>query len=471
MAEASSINFKKSKVHQTFHNTIMRPKYAIEGTLEYDNEPIEALFEKQTIIEKAKKAFKETCKARNKKFQATNYEWSAVINLNETHTMNDVKKVVDYFENEFKFQCYQIAIHRDEGHYDENGNKKLNYHAHLEFITLDKERGQQQFQVKRGFNKDKMREIQTEVAKILKMKRGEDKRISGRKRIEPRVWAAMKEQEKHAVKEKTAELTNEIEIKNYALDEAIKQNKHYQVKRRKTAQTIKKLRAENKEIPKLIKELNEAKKTKMEALKNTGTARKEDYDLIHKEIHAQNEALKETKKKNEARIKELEADKQEQDKTIKEQNAKIKELQNALKTRDEAIEAKDKEIKAKDEELQSLILKAEIEKATKEHFAKQKQEAHLKEIEELKAAHSKEIEALKKAQSSQQEPNAQKAVPHEDSESEKEFDFESMYEIANNNLKNLNNFNQNLQEKRSQSNLSSNSSQQEQNTTRTRKMR
>ena len=40
-----------------------------------------------------------------------------------------------------------------------------------------------------------MREIQTEVAEILQMERWQDKRISGAKRIEPRAYARLKEQE------------------------------------------------------------------------------------------------------------------------------------------------------------------------------------------------------------------------------------------------------------------------------------
>ena len=40
-----------------------------------------------------------------------------------------------------------------------------------------------------------MREIQTEMAEILQMERWQDKRISGAKRIEPKVYADIKEQE------------------------------------------------------------------------------------------------------------------------------------------------------------------------------------------------------------------------------------------------------------------------------------
>ena len=43
-----------------------------------------------------------------------------------------------------------------------------------------------------------MREIQTEMAEILQMERWQDKRISGAKRIEPKVYADMKKQERQA---------------------------------------------------------------------------------------------------------------------------------------------------------------------------------------------------------------------------------------------------------------------------------
>ena len=53
-----------------------------------------------------------------------------------------------------------------------------------------------------------MREIQTEVAEILQMERGQDKRISGAKRIEPRAYAKIKEQERQEKREIKQELEN-----------------------------------------------------------------------------------------------------------------------------------------------------------------------------------------------------------------------------------------------------------------------
>ncbi|WP_349304204.1 LPD7 domain-containing protein, partial [Campylobacter sp. RM9328] len=54
-----------------------------------------------------------------------------------------------------------------------------------------------------------LRQIQTEVAEILGMERGQDKRISKRERVEPRKYAQIKEQERKTQKELKAELEQE----------------------------------------------------------------------------------------------------------------------------------------------------------------------------------------------------------------------------------------------------------------------
>ena len=208
MSQISSINFKKSVDYQVFHNSTIRPSYVIGGELECDPpKGYDAQRIKNEIINNAKQAYFNTSKARNKAFQAKNYEWSAVVNIKPETTMNDLKKLAQHFSDKYGFQCYQIAIHRDEGHINDNGEKEINHHAHLEFITLDKNTGKQLFKL-RDFNPQKMREIQTEVAEILQMERGQDKRISGAKRIEPRAYARLKEQERQEKREIKKELTN-----------------------------------------------------------------------------------------------------------------------------------------------------------------------------------------------------------------------------------------------------------------------
>lgn len=205
MSNLSSINFKKSFTINTEHNDrTLPPSYLIdkEKGVEYNRTSKSARELKNKII---KEAIDTYTKRTKQKFQAKSYEWSAVVNIKPTTTMQDLENLANHFNEKYGFQCYQIAIHRDEGHIDEQGEKQINHHAHLEFITLDKNSGLNCFKM-RDFNKQAMREIQTQTAQILKMERGIDKRISKRERVEPRKYGQIKEQEKQNLKTITQEL-------------------------------------------------------------------------------------------------------------------------------------------------------------------------------------------------------------------------------------------------------------------------
>ncbi|MGL2616997.1 hypothetical protein ACQJ5W_07755, partial [Helicobacter pylori] len=117
--------------------------------------------------------------------------------------MSDLEKLAEHFEIKYGFQCYQIAIHRDEGYMDENNQPHTNHHAHMEFITLDKNTGKNR---QREVRSNQLRKIQTEIAQILGMERGTDKRVSGTERIEPRKYAQMKNKERKELKAKEKEL-------------------------------------------------------------------------------------------------------------------------------------------------------------------------------------------------------------------------------------------------------------------------
>ena len=214
MAELSSINFKKSNAINTEHNDrTLPPNYLLDDNLgvECNFKHDEARRLKNQIISSAM----ETYTARTgQKFQSKSYEWSAVVNLKPSSTMAELEKLATHLQEKYGFQCYQIAIHRDEGHINEQGEKVLNHHAHLEFITLDKETGKNTF---RSISKKDLRQIQGEVAEILQMQRGVDKRLSGAKRIEPRAYAKMKESEKKELQSIKHKHTQEIsEIKSLA---------------------------------------------------------------------------------------------------------------------------------------------------------------------------------------------------------------------------------------------------------------
>lgn len=209
MGQISSINFKKSIPINTEHNDrTLAPNYLIdkEKGAECNRNAEKARELKNQIINEAKETYQNQVK---QKFQAKSFEWSAVVNIKPGTTMQDLENLAKHFNDKYGFQCYQIAIHRDEGHKDENGEKQINQHAHMEFITLDRETGKQNFKM-RDFSKQKMREIQTEVAEILQMERGKDKRLTGTKRIEPRKYAQLKEQEKAAIKETKIKAAKQI---------------------------------------------------------------------------------------------------------------------------------------------------------------------------------------------------------------------------------------------------------------------
>lgn len=257
MAELSSINFKKTNLNNLAHNErITPPSYAIGGEILINRSMGEARALKETMINRAM----ETYTARTgQKFQSKSYEWSAVVNLKPSSTMAELEKLAAHLQEKYGFQCYQIAIHRDEGHINEQGEKVLNHHAHLEFITLDKETGKNNFR-RELIKHQTLRDMQGEVAEILQMQRGVDKRLSGAKRIEPRAYAKMKEREKKELQSIKYKHTKEIsEIKSLAqkfVKERIEQERKAWIKEQgHTKEEYAKLRALNEQDFKTIQEL------------------------------------------------------------------------------------------------------------------------------------------------------------------------------------------------------------------------
>lgn len=219
MSQISSINFKKSFAINAEHNDrTLPPSYLIDNEkgAECDRDAEQARELKGQIIAQAKEAY---TSRTGQRFQAKTYEWSAVCNIKPDTTMDDLKRLAQHFSDEYGFQCYQIAIHRDEGHIDEDGKKQINHHAHLEFITLDKTGINRQ----RELTPQKLRELQSEVSQILQMQRGEDKRKSGRERTEPREYAKQKETEKKTTKQAINDLNKKIREIEKQQREALKE--------------------------------------------------------------------------------------------------------------------------------------------------------------------------------------------------------------------------------------------------------
>ena len=267
----SSINFQKSSGHSYKHNFREdEPSYLLK---EKDREPNEYWQHEKTAeqiftdevakIEKGKKG-------KRPKFE--NSHWEGVLNLNSNHTMDEVKKVAEHIEKKFNITCTAIAIHRDEGHYTDNGYAVKNYHAHLNFCTYKDKKQQWRLE---NIKPQDLRELQTEIAEILKMERGIDKRESKRQRLEHREYK-QKERELKAIKQELEAKDNVIQAKNQVIQDKDQELEDEKLSKKRLKEQIKqeaqerehkikeilydridKIEADNKEKDKVIQTLNQ----------------------------------------------------------------------------------------------------------------------------------------------------------------------------------------------------------------------
>jgi len=190
----SSIHFAKATSHAMKHNFREdKPSYLLPieylQNNEYWTNPIaeRELFNKSASMQKT-----------GKKPIFENSRWEAVMNFNNHHNIDDVMKAVEHIEHKFNITCSSVAMHRDEGHIDE-GIVKYNYHAHLNFITHKD--GKQNW--RKEFIKPKLlSELQTEIAEIMNMERGQENSKSVR--LEHRQYKAQAQSEAIIRKENKA---------------------------------------------------------------------------------------------------------------------------------------------------------------------------------------------------------------------------------------------------------------------------
>lgn len=374
MGYISSINFKKSNPIQTRHNDRdLPPNYLIGEAFESNRNHAKALTLRNTIIQNAIEAYNRTKPPKARNFQAKSYEWSAVCNIKPDTTMQDLERLAKHFETKYGFQCYQIAIHRDEGHIDDNGLEQINHHAHLEFITLDKESGKNR---QRELKKKDLRQIQTEVAEILQMERGEDKRISKRERIEPRKYGAMKEKEREVLRKQKENAQATIDTLEGQMDR-LRQSL------RTTNETIKR---HNKQENAFLDEFDEflgtdtrkmsfadsrqAHKQKIKELKNENLSLKEQKTRLEQERkswigqgYTQEEfqklrALAEKGKRADELEKEIQALKEAHIRELQEKERLNQALKNELVLQNEKLETENLELKAELEYMRESLKNA-----------------------------------------------------------------------------------------------------------------
>lgn len=166
----SSIHFRRCHYEfQTEHNgrlsetepSYLLPKqYRLEDEWLVVNDAVK-LHEEQKIIRKQKHS-------RGKTPELKDSTWDAILNLNPEHTVEDLKKVGEYIQKQYHLTPCSYAIHRDEGARPGDVRTHYNLHGHIIFYTVSDGISQM-----RKINRTVLRKIQTDVAKILNMQRGE----------------------------------------------------------------------------------------------------------------------------------------------------------------------------------------------------------------------------------------------------------------------------------------------------------
>ncbi|CZE50665.1 relaxase/mobilization nuclease domain-containing protein [Campylobacter geochelonis] len=277
---------KSKSVYEEFSN-----KNELENDA-FDSQQLLNLI-KQKAIDDYTKNFKQTPQWREE-----NILWEAVINCDSDSTFEQVKKAAELVCQKMGYQLIQVAIHRDEGHL-ENGEFIPNHHAHFVMCSLDAITGKNNARKNYG-NRRLMRDLQTEVAEILGMERGEvgsKKKRMSHQEYKQHIQAL--ESEKQPLLDKISKLENalnraqntpSIDIDTQLVIEELKIENKTLSKKLAKAQ-IKALReqlkAQNAELRGILKE-NKAGRADYGGLENKINVIKFEIDKLESKLKSQN---------------------------------------------------------------------------------------------------------------------------------------------------------------------------------------
>ncbi|OBS14794.1 hypothetical protein ATE49_19345 [Elizabethkingia miricola] len=161
----TSINFKAAKPDSEVHNFRKKTFDYIRKDLSSKNE----YWQEEKIAVRLIK-IENYCKEKSgRKLQKNAMPIrEAVVVIKEDTTMLDLQNLASKLQEELRIRIFQIAIHKDEGHYDKETNEwKPNYHAHLVADWQDLETGKTLKH--QSFHYSKMQDI---AAECLEMERG-----------------------------------------------------------------------------------------------------------------------------------------------------------------------------------------------------------------------------------------------------------------------------------------------------------
>lgn len=181
----TSINFKPVKSDSEIHNYRKKTFDYIRKDLTSKNE-----YWVQESIKVRLEKIENYCKEKSgRKLQKNAMPIrEAVVVIKETTTLHELHLLAKKMEVELKIRIFQIAIHKDEGHFDKDSKEwKPNYHAHLVADWQDVETGKTLKH--QGFHYSKMQDI---TAECLGMERGVS---GGKQRLEALEFKIHKKEE------------------------------------------------------------------------------------------------------------------------------------------------------------------------------------------------------------------------------------------------------------------------------------
>ena len=263
----TSINFKAAKSDSEIHNFRKKSFDYIRKDLTHKNE----YWMEQKIADRLLK-IEAFCKEKSgRKLQKNAMPVrEAVVVIKENTTMQDLHNLSKRLEEELKIRIFQIAIHKDEGHYDKDTKEwKPNYHAHLVADWQDLQTGKTLKH--QSFHYSKMQDF---AAECLEMERGISGSLARLEAVEFKI--KKKEEDLKILEERYQEMQQEMESKK-AEDLIVKESDFLGFQKIKTDKTIenykKAIKTNNIQLLKNKTELESKEKqiaelnTKIESLK------------------------------------------------------------------------------------------------------------------------------------------------------------------------------------------------------------
>ena len=265
----TSINFKVAKSDSEIHNFRKKSFDYIRKDLTPKNE----YWMEQKIADRIQK-IESYCKEKSgRKLQKNAMPVrEAVVVIKENTTMQDLHNLSKRLEEELKIRIFQIAIHKDEGHYDKDTKEwKPNYHAHLVADWQDLQTGKTLKH--QSFHYSKMQDL---AAECLEMERGVSGSLARLEAVEFKI--KKKEEDLKILEERYQEMQQEMESKK-SEELIVKESDFLGFQKIKTDKTIenykKAIKTNNIQLLKNKTELESKEKQIVELKTNIESLKKE----------------------------------------------------------------------------------------------------------------------------------------------------------------------------------------------------